>query len=251
MTADGEIPLFGGRITAGVVRLGDTVRRPRKSGTVDLGRLLAHLEDGGFDAAPRFLGSDEKGRVVLSFIPGDVPTDLGHFDDAQLVAAARLLRRFHDATADFGAARSAGAEVICHNDFGPPNAVFQNNLPVALIDFDAAAPGTRLWDLGYSIFSWLNLGEDEYSGPEQLRRLELFVGAYLHPACTAALAAIHVLARQSRLAAWAKQIGEHPMEQWARNAADWTAANVLERFYPISPPPHTGSESISSRSLSE
>ena len=33
-----------------------------------------------------------------------------------------------------------------------------------MIDFDTAAPGTRLWDLGYSVMSWLDLGDDGYTG---------------------------------------------------------------------------------------
>lgn len=138
-------------MTRGVVRVGDTVRRP-VSGDRRLQReLLAHLERRGFNGSPRFLGIDSQGREILSFLPGHVPRDLGHFDDDQLCAAARLLRRFHDATVDLAAVRPhQGAEVICHNDWGPPNAVFQNERPWGMIDFDTIAPGLRLWDLGYS-----------------------------------------------------------------------------------------------------
>jgi aminoglycoside phosphotransferase (APT) family kinase protein len=32
--------------------------------------------------------------------------------------------------------------------------------PVGIIDFDAAAPGERLQDVGYALFLWLNLGSD-------------------------------------------------------------------------------------------
>jgi hypothetical protein len=35
--------------------------------------LLSHLHAVGFDGAPRPLGIDERGREVLSFIPGTVP----------------------------------------------------------------------------------------------------------------------------------------------------------------------------------
>jgi len=38
--------------------------------------------------------------------------------------------------------------VICHNDLSPCNFVFRTGSPVALIDFDTAAPGNRCMDLG-------------------------------------------------------------------------------------------------------
>jgi len=34
----------------------------------------------------------------------------------------------------------------------PSNTVFRNGVPVALIDWDTAAPGPRAWDLGW--VSW-------------------------------------------------------------------------------------------------
>src|SRR5262245_16638835 len=95
-----ELPLEGGRTTAGVVRIGDTVRRPLKANAPFVHELLRHLEARGFSGAPRFLGTDSEGRETLSFLPGDVPPELGHFSDAQLMAAARLLRQLHDATLD-------------------------------------------------------------------------------------------------------------------------------------------------------
>src|SRR5512139_786480 len=97
---DQEIALAGGRTTEGDVRVGDTVRRPTKARAPFVHALLRHLEARGFSGAPRFLGTDSEGRDTLSFLPGDVPAELGHFSDAQLMAAARLLRQLHDATAD-------------------------------------------------------------------------------------------------------------------------------------------------------
>ena len=231
MSDGAEIPLTGGRITAGVVRVGDTVRRPVKSGAVDLKELLGLLAANGFEGAPRYLGIDAAGRVMLSFLEGEVPSDLGHFEDTQLVAAARLLREFHDATAG-SALVPAGSEVVCHNDFGPPNAVFRDNTPWAMIDFDTAAPGSRLWDLGYSAFSWLDLGDEDYSGDEQVRRLGVFTGAYGHLACPPELVAVHAVARQTSLAARGKRIGDTAMGDWAAACAAWTVHHVLEALLP-------------------
>src|SRR4051795_3341979 len=132
-----EVPLLGGRITPGVVRVGDTVRRPQGPHSEFVHALLTHLESTAFDAAPRFLGIDEQSREVLSYIHGEVPDDLdAALSDDQIAAAARLIRRFHDATA--GSDLAGSEEVVCHNDISPVNTVFLDRRPTALIDFDMA-----------------------------------------------------------------------------------------------------------------
>lgn len=227
-----EIKLQGGRITAGVVRVGETVRRPISGDRSQVHQLLRHLELAGLAATPRCLGIDEQGREILSFLPGEVPADLGHYDDGQLRAAAGLLRQFHDATADFPAVVAAGAEVMCHNDWGPPNAVFRAGLPVGIIDFDTLRPGLRLWDLGYSAISWLDLGDDSYTGDEQLRRLQVFVEGYGRPEYSVALLAAFCVARQTALAAAGRAQGKLELAEWAEATARWTVANVTERLLP-------------------
>lgn len=146
-------------MNAAVVRIGQTVRRVSGPHSANVHGLLTHLESVGFEAAPRFLGIDSQGREVLSFIPGDAgPPDDLHQTTAAMVAAAKLLRRYHDATVGRsldpkGWARSdpdpARRQVICHNDAAPYNMIFVDRLPVALIDFDLAGPGPRLRDLAY------------------------------------------------------------------------------------------------------
>src|SRR3712207_9264011 len=106
--------LTGGRITQGVVRIGNTVRRPTGPHTLFVHSLLHHLEEGRFDGTPRVLGIDVQGREILSFTQGHVPPDLATWSDEQLVRAAELIRRFHDATA--GSALAGEEEVVCHND---------------------------------------------------------------------------------------------------------------------------------------
>jgi hypothetical protein len=123
------VVLHGGMTNAGLVsRLGDTVRRPARANGAATEALLAHLERVGFDGAPRFLGRDERGGEILSFIPGRAaiePYEDWALTDAALVSVAALLRRFHDAVASF---HPAGHEwprfvpevfdegVISHND---------------------------------------------------------------------------------------------------------------------------------------
>jgi hypothetical protein len=221
----------GGRVTVGVVRVGDTVRRPISGDRTLQHNLLAHLKQRGFAGCPRFLGIDELGREVLSWLPGHVPAGLGYYTDAQLCAAAQLLRRFHDATADFAPVQEQGAEVICHHDFGPCNTVFSDAVPCGMIDFDTIAPGLRLWDLGYSAWLWLDIGDPdlEYTADAQLRRLAVFKDAYGLSNCSLSQIAAFILARQTTLAKWAKKRGQAEMAAWAISSAEWTVCNIRQQ----------------------
>ena len=143
--------------------------------------LLGRLEKLDLELAPRYLGIDPEGRETFAYVEGEVPDELDStFDDATLAAAALLIRRFHDATT--GSPLTEGREVVCHGDLSPCNTVFRAGVPVALIDFDNAATGTRLDDLGYALFLWLNLGTDGPDAREQSRRIGVFCNAYGIPA---------------------------------------------------------------------
>jgi hypothetical protein len=157
--------------------VGDTVRRPPRENSQLVRTLLRQLGERGFDGAPRYLGRDGRGREMFTFLPGEVPPDLDpRIADSTLAAAARLIRRFHDATA--GSLAAEGHEVVCHNDLSPCNFVFRAGAPAGIIDFDAAAPGERLQDVGIALFLWLNLGADGRPPTEQARRIDLFCHAY-------------------------------------------------------------------------
>jgi len=172
-----ETSLSGGRVTSGVVRIGDTVRRPPKANAPLVRALLAELAERGFDGAPRYLGRDVQGRETFTYLEGDVPGELeASFSDKTLAVAAGLIRDYHDATA--GSQLAEGAEVICHNDLSPCNFVFRDGNPVAIIDFDNAAPGPRSDDIGYALFLWLNIGTDGPTAREQARRIGVFCDAY-------------------------------------------------------------------------
>jgi Ser/Thr protein kinase RdoA (MazF antagonist) len=88
------------------------------------------------------------------------------------VHAARLMRRYHDATVGYAPAEGAvwrlqaphgPHEVICHNDFAPYNLVFTNWRPHAIIDFDTAGPGPRIWDVSYATYRFVPLSSKEHS----------------------------------------------------------------------------------------
>lgn len=212
-----EIPLPGGRTTDGIVRIDKTVRRPIGAHSHYVHQVLRHLESVGFDSTPRFLGVDERGREILTYCEGDVPDDLGFWDTAVLSAAATLIRRFHDATANSGVA--APGEVVCHNDLSPCNAVFVNGIPTYLIDFDAARPGNRVRDLAYACWLWLDIGNGDVSPVLQAERLELFLRTYGWEDTPGLIAAM--IARQDELHREAKARGWHGSAEWARTCRKW------------------------------
>ena len=171
-----EVPLSGGEDTPGVVRVGDTVRRPLGPNAAFVHALLRHLEAVGFSGAPRLLGVDGQGREVLTYVPGAVVLEGPPLSDTQLVAAAQLVRAFHDATA--GTTLAGAAEVVCHTDLGPHNTVFQDARPVALIDGGDARPGTRLEDLADAVWCYGSIGADGGPLDTQARRIAVLCDAY-------------------------------------------------------------------------
>lgn len=201
-----ETTLAGGNVST-VVRAGDTIRRPLHPWSEAVHGLLRHLEAQGFDGAPRFLGVDDRGREILTYVAGEVgayPLPPFMWSDEALTGAARLLRRLHDATLGYAAAEGAEwqfvypdparHEVICHNDVAPYNTVFMDGVPRALIDFDTAGPGPRIWDLAYAAYTFVPLASFvpradgstvPYQSPqhagERVRRLRLLATAYGMP----------------------------------------------------------------------
>ncbi len=171
--------LHGGVANAGaVVRVANHVLRPSSAHSESIHALLRQVRAAGFEGASLPIGFEPDGRERLVFIPGDVPIvpfPAWARSDEALASIARLLRRFHDATAllAFGftgssaagwstemadpyiasddaapAALATGGEiVICHNDVCPENVVFRGGEAIALLDFDFAAPGRRMFDL--------------------------------------------------------------------------------------------------------
>lgn len=176
MSGEREQALTGGDVTVGVVRVGNTVRRPIGHHSNPVHAFLRYLENTGFAGAPRFLGIDEQGREVLSFIDGEVPTrplEDWVLDEDVLQGIAALLRQLHDCAAGF--TLPAGVEwpapfdipgvplpfsapdIVGHNDVIPQNVVFRSGMPVAFIDFDLAGPTTRLHDLVATMRPWAPL----------------------------------------------------------------------------------------------
>ncbi len=192
-----EVEIAGGNVNAKVVRVGNTVRRRTTPASPTVHQLLQHLEKKGFPGSPRFLGLDYQEREVLTYLKGDVgiPASIWQYDEP-LIAAAKLLRHYHDATVDFELLASQKwaysypdnqrQEVICHNDFAPYNFVYVSGIPYAVIDFDLAGPGPRLKDIAYAAYWMVPMSfnsEDQKSFTEAdlrngSRRCRLFCETY-------------------------------------------------------------------------
>jgi hypothetical protein len=151
-----EIVLEGGDVNV-VERVGDTVRRPTGPWSAAVHALLKHLEAARFDGAPRFLGIDEQGREVLSYVEGEAALGPAPSGDEVVAELGRLVRRMHDAQAGFvdpgGWFREREGPVVCFGDYFPPNVIFRDGLPVALIDWDLASRGERADDVA-ALASW-------------------------------------------------------------------------------------------------
>jgi Ser/Thr protein kinase RdoA (MazF antagonist) len=182
-------------VTGDAVRVGETVRRAAQPWSASVQAVLRQLERAGITGVPAPLGFDELGREMVGYVPGDVwddPLPALVWRESTLVAAARLLRRLHDATAGFEPPPNARwmlevpadlpVEVVCHNDFAPYNVVFDGSGPIGVIDWETAAPGARVWDVAYAAYRFVPLSSEapeELRDPSvQARRLAVFCDAY-------------------------------------------------------------------------
>lgn len=177
-----------------VVRRGDRVIRSRSPWATASQAVLRHLESVGFVASPRVLTADDNGQEHLSFIPGRsaAPDLTGHDSDTVLVAVGELVRAFHGAMAGFtlppGAAMAqmpgapAEGPLICHNDIAPWNVIFQEQRPVALIDWDLVGYGDARWELAYVAWRFVPLTNADVTDKTLLERrrerLSLLLDAY-------------------------------------------------------------------------
>jgi Phosphotransferase enzyme family len=195
-----EEVLTGGSMTV-VVRVGDTVRRTAGPWTPTVHELLRHLRARGFNCIPEPLGMDDRGREILSLLPGTpatYPLPAFAWTEATLRAVATTLRAYHDASVGF--TPPAGAvwqwpahqptEVICHNDFAPYNLMFEDGELTGIIDFDLASPGPRIWDIAEAAYRFVPLTDPANpdapfpGAQQQARRLEAFCSAYNDPRIT-------------------------------------------------------------------
>jgi hypothetical protein len=205
-----ERSLPGGRHVGGV-RIGDAVHRAAHLWTPAVHSVLRYLDEVGFDGAPRVLGFDERGREVLTFLPGRTiggrhPWPAWPHSDSALRQVGTWMRRLHDATASFvpadDAAWFAGQRwrpglIIGHHDASPYNAVWDDDGGlVGFVDWDTAGPSSRELDLAYTALTWVPLharrvvaAQGFTAFDDRSRRLRLLLDAYAYKGDTAAFGA--------------------------------------------------------------
>jgi tRNA A-37 threonylcarbamoyl transferase component Bud32 len=135
-----------------------------------------------------FEGIDDRGREVLTFIPGECvhPDNLAVLNsDSAMRRVGELIAAYHRAQAGYvslpdaawrteGRDPTGSIEVIAHNDLAPWNLIAGSSGWV-FIDWDLAAPGRRMWDLAWAVHSFVGLWPDStLTDDETVRRIAAF-----------------------------------------------------------------------------
>ena len=173
----------------------ETVARPAGPHTPTVHSFLPHLRQKGLDCVPEPVSLDGE-TETLRFIEGESGGDGWKHQHGEhgLRSAARLLRRIHDASADwvppedavFAAPPAEGGDVFVNGDPGPWNFVWRDGEAVALIDWDFLHRAPRLSDVAYAL-RWFAPVRDDLAAlewhhfpevPDRRARIEVFLDAY-------------------------------------------------------------------------
>jgi aminoglycoside phosphotransferase (APT) family kinase protein len=88
------------------------------------------------------------------------------------VQVSQAIRLYHDATA--GSPLAHNHEIVAHHELGPHNTIFQDGHLIGFIDWDDAAPGTRLRDLANAVYNYVDVSHwANQIADEQARRIHL------------------------------------------------------------------------------
>mgnify|MGYP005994938473 FL=1 len=173
----------------------ETVTRPAGEHTPTVHSFLRHLRAKGLDCVPEPVSLNGE-TETLRFIEGESGGDgwKHQHDETGLRSAARLLRRIHDASADwvppddavFAAPAVEGGEVFVHGDPGPWNFVWRDGEAVALLDWDFLHRAPRLSDVAYALLWFAPIRDDQAAlewhhfpqVPDRRARIEAFLDEY-------------------------------------------------------------------------
>ena len=167
-------------------------------------------------------------------MPGTLAIAGAPLTAADLRRVGSMIREIHDAGARYvpepdavwqTAIPAPAADLVCHNDLAPWNLVTGDRW--VFIDWDAAAPSTRLWDLAYAAQAFA-LADDEREPESAARDLASLVDGYgaddglrqdLPRAMeerTAAMLALLEGARSTGEEPWASMHADGHGDHWAR-----------------------------------
>lgn len=219
------------------------VHRPLRPWTPTIQRLLSSLHADGHPFVPEPLGYDDRWER-LRFVPG---RSGGHGwrairDDEGLREFGRLLRSLHDALGTYPvspddrwalpALHEEGG--LVHNDFGPWNVVWDDDRPVAVLDWDFVAPGNPIDDVTYALRYVAPFETDEHARtwmhherpPQRRRRIEVFLdgcGVQLDPHLVPPLVAERCRLTTRHVRHLAER-GVQPQLEWTETGLDSTDA---------------------------
>lgn len=105
--------------------------------------------------------------------------------------------------------------------------MWRDDLPIGIVDYDSAAPGARLDDIGYATWKALNLGLNDTPVSEQRRRMTVFASAYGAISDSTLLAAIERAQErmQQVIARTPAGVGRDDALDQNRRERSWLAAN--------------------------
>ena len=158
-------------------------------------QLLVLLEEAGFGGAPRYLGTEPDGSIVLSWVEGRVSADAEcwRLGTGELASVGELLRSHHDCVAGFGPGSGfadgpqavGSGQVVCHGDVAPRNTVFAGGRAVAFIDWDGIFVASPMCDLAHAMRQFAPVCDDADrwlegwpDAPDRSTRIAALVGGY-------------------------------------------------------------------------
>jgi 8-oxo-dGTP diphosphatase len=181
MDEEGE-RLAGGNV-GGAWRVGDTVHRTTGPWTPAVHALLDYLAP-RLPHIPKVLGFDDRGREVLSYLPGEVvDVDEDMLTEPRIRSLMSWIRSFHEAVDGFSHPgpwrffEVAEPTVIAHNDIAPYNICFDGVELVGVFDWDLAGPSTPVLELAFTAWNTIPLWRDIGAGLAATR-LEVMASSY-------------------------------------------------------------------------
>jgi hypothetical protein len=172
-----EIPFSSGESNRNVVKVGDTVRKEPAENCEFVRKVMTELTNNNFNYSPKYLGVDDKGREIMTYVEGE---QMNHTEISLdlMKQTFGALRQFHDI---FSKSELKGAEeTLIHTDFAPWNLIVKDNKLVGVLDFDDVKPGRRISDVAYVCWTFLDIGstDSNFTEEEVYRYLQDLIKAY-------------------------------------------------------------------------
>lgn len=194
---DSEFEILEGGNMSKPLKKDNLIYKDASEASETIHNLLIHVKNKGINWIPKSFGINNQRKHILSFFEGIVPDEVPDWlwKEEILIDVAKKLRQWHDATVDFNYEKAKWLltndepnEVICHCDFAPYNCVFENEKLKGVIDFDVCSPGSRLWDIVYTVYRFVpilpqvelkpNYDISPFAIDEIFKRLDLFLDNY-------------------------------------------------------------------------